>query len=136
VCTALCLALAGTAAAGNGNGPPYPIKHETGVVFLHGGVGVTEREAMQRLGARYNLRLGFALRGSGAYLAGVKIAIHDPARAEKKLLEAVSDGPWFFARLPAGSYRVNVTFGQMTQSATVRVGEAGAEQVTYFYWAE
>ncbi len=133
---AICIALTAVAARANDNGPPFPTKRENGFVLLHGGVGVTERDAMEQVRPRYNLQLGFALRGSGAYLAVVTVVIQDAARPERKLLEAVSDGPWFFAKLPAGSYRTTVTHGRTAQSAMVRVTAAVPAQVMYFYWQE
>ena len=52
---------------------------------------------------QYTLRLLFA-DSSGSYLADIAVTVAD--RAGNTLLEAISDGPYLWARLPPGSYRV------------------------------
>src|SRR5690606_37917825 len=76
-----------------------------------GGIGAEERAAMEAKAADYNLRLTFATKVSGAYLSDVKVAIRN-ARGET-VLDTVAAGPWLFARLPRGEYRVAASaFGQ------------------------
>lgn len=89
------------------------------VAALHGGVGAEERAAMEAKAADYNLRLTFGTKGSGAYLSEVKVAIRN-ARGVT-VLDTVAAGPWLFARLPRGEYRVAASaFGQtLTQSLSI-----------------
>jgi len=53
------------------------------------------------------LSLGFA-EVSGAFLGDVSLVIQDRSGAE--VVNTVVDGPWFFARLPAGTYTVHAVF--------------------------
>lgn len=92
----------------------------TGVSHTSGGVGEDERVLLAASAHLFNLRLVFAELDSGAYLYGVAVRI-DTEQGER-LLEAESEGPWFFARLPAGRYRLTVTHEGMRQSRRIDVG--------------
>lgn len=105
---------------------------DNGIAYMSGGVGLDEREAMHSLATNYNLRLVFAAK-EGAYLSDVKVDIRDTAG--RNILSAVSNGPWFFAKLPNGRYRIMVEAGgkNMTRSAVV-----GSQRQTAlkFYWPD
>ena len=105
---------------------------DNGIAYMSGGVGLDEREAMHSLATNYNLRLVFAAR-KGAYLSDVKVDIRDTAG--RNILSAVSNGPWFFAKLPSGRYRVTVEAGgkKMTRSAVVGSRSQTAQE---FYWPD
>lgn len=99
------------------------------VPYASGGIG-NDDPAEQML-TDYNLKLVFALKGTGGYLADVKVAIHD--LKGKKVLEAESPGPLFYTRLPPGQYRINADFNgkSLTRSANVK---AGGRSVLPFHW--
>jgi hypothetical protein len=63
----------------------------------------------------------------------VRVRIADEKGAE--LLEAETDGPFFYARLAPGTYVVTAWYGDEAQSRRVRLGEKGAA-VLALYWAE
>ncbi|MEO8134852.1 MAG: carboxypeptidase-like regulatory domain-containing protein [Betaproteobacteria bacterium] len=75
------------------------------LTYWSGGVGLDEREFMLEHRAEYNLHLKFAAAG-GAYLARVTVAIEDDTG--HRVLSTVADGPWFFAKLPKGKYKLIV----------------------------
>ena len=75
-----------------------------GLSFVSGGIGL---ESRQSLTGDFNLKLVFALK-SGEYVSDVRVAIADAAG--KSVLDTTSDGPWFLAKLPAGSYQISATF--------------------------
>lgn len=102
-----------------------------GVPHLSGGVGASEREEMERVKGQYNLRLLFAVEGSGAYLSGVKVQIQDTAGPI--LLTAESDGPWFYANLAPGAYRLTLNHAGQIQARDVGVPAGGAVDQS-FYW--
>ena len=107
-----CLAVGTTLAA---EGPP---EHRAGeIVWTSGGIGDEELALLRAKAARFNLQLTFALGARGEYAADVGVVIKAGGRA---LVEAVADGPLFFAALPAGRYRVVTTYR----------GEAGVTPVT------
>lgn len=102
---------------------PEAIRHESG------GVGIDQRERMQA--GDYNLRLVFAERGSGAYLADVVLRIEDGKG--RTVLQTESFGPWFNAQLPAGTYRVTATHAGKAQQREVTV-HAQRASTLHFYW--
>lgn len=103
-----------------------------GVPYLSGGIGASEREEMAQAKSSYNLRLLFAVQGSGAYLANVKVRIADATGAT--VLTAISRGPWLYANLTPGRYLLTLDKGGQIQTREVLVPTAGATQQA-FYWA-
>lgn len=75
---------------------------------------------MQQHAKEYNLHLLFAIK-SGAYLADVKVTIQN-AKGHT-VLDAVSDGPWFYAKLAPGKYTVKADVDGKVQARTVTVGK-------------
>lgn len=99
--------------------------------YLSGGVGSGEREAMQARKSEFNLRLGFAQQGTGDFMAGVQVAISDAKGAP--LLSAASDGPWFYVKLPPGSYKVSVEAEGRRQNRNFSIANGKATTLN-FYW--
>ena len=85
---------------------------EGGLRYMTGGVGADEREVMESLDAPFNLKLVFAGR-SGNFLSEVKLSIIDGPGHNVE--EAISNGPWFFIKLPPGFYTVVATFNNDTK---------------------
>ena len=88
---------------------------------------------MRAVQGDYNLHLLFAVRGTGEYLADIPVTIADAKG--KVLVEAVSQGPFFYARLLAGRYRVTAGKGSSAITRTVSVPSRGAANEA-FYWSE
>ena len=109
---------------------PVQPKHYGSVPYLSGGVGLDEREVLNQTGKDYNLKLSFALT-SGNYLGDVAVEIRDSAG--RVALEAVSEGPWFFSKLPPGRYTVVVKCNENTQQKAVQVSGKG-QTVLNFFW--
>jgi len=84
--------------------------------------GVTEegREEMMRRAGPYNLRLAFAEKDTGAYLASVKVTVVD--QSGKPVVDVVTDGPWLFAQVAPGTYTVRA---QGAPEQRVTVGASG-----------
>jgi hypothetical protein len=108
------------------------VKSAGGISYVSGGVGASEQEALEQAKSDYNLRLLFAVSGSGAFLAEVPVTIADSGG--QVLLEAVSDGPYFYAKVPAGSYRVSAENAGKVQTRSVTVPASGAASEG-FYWS-
>jgi hypothetical protein len=102
-----------------------------GVNFAFGGVGKDERIAMDAMAKNYNIKLVFA-EAPRDYIAGVKVRIEDANG--KLLLETSSNGPWFFAKLPQGDYRVIASFRNHREIRNLKVG-SGLENVEFFWKA-
>jgi len=112
--------------------PALDVKTAGNVSYVSGGVGVSERQALDQVKSQYNLHLLFAYGKSGAYLADVRVKITKASGGE--VLDGVSAGPYFYARLPAGHYRVSADNAGQMQTKSVTVPATGAVSAD-FYWA-
>jgi hypothetical protein len=100
--------------------------------YMSGGVGLEERNAMEAQAAKgYDLKLVFAIT-PGNYLSFVDVKIND--QSGKPVISAQSNGPWFYADLPKGSYTVVADYegNQKSQKVTVN---GGLKQVV-FHWKQ
>ncbi|MCG6535620.1 MAG: carboxypeptidase-like regulatory domain-containing protein [Syntrophales bacterium LBB04] len=108
---------------------PIEQKEYQGIAYFSGGIGVDEREAMTVMGRDYSLKLMCALK-SRAYLSDLKVTVSDGAG--KVVLDAASEGPWFFAKLPPGQYTVVVTIAGNAKQSRVTIGNK--QTSVRFYW--
>lgn len=104
------------------------VQQAGGIAYMSGGVSEEARDSLQTLARDFNVKLILATKG-GAYLSDVPIAIDDAAG--KRILEAKSDGPWFFAKLPAGRYQVAASANGIAQKKPVTVGAQGMSTVDF-----
>jgi hypothetical protein len=109
---------------------PLQVQTYGGIPYISGGLGQEELEALRQTSRDYNLKLIFALK-DGSFVAEVEVVITDSTG--KKVLEAVSHGPWFFTKLPAGKYRVSAQVMGQTRQQTAQVGQQKQTQLQ-FYW--
>ena len=102
-----------------------------GITFISGGIGAEEREAVEAMAGSYNLRLVFVARDKGEYLWGVKVQLLDGAG--KTLLNAVSDGPYFLAKVAPGRYTIVAEDEgrAIRRSVDIAPGHAVSEQFTW-----
>jgi hypothetical protein len=108
------------------------LKTYNGIPYVSGGIGVEERDQLQAATNADNLQLSFALQ-SGNYLGGANVVIKDSSG--NKVLEAVSDGPLFFTKLPPGKYTIDATAMGKTVEQVTQVPAKGQKHV-YFAWNE
>lgn len=106
------------------------IMNRDGILYVSGGVGVRSQDRLKVLEPQFNLKLVFTLT-AGNYLGDVKVALKD-ARG-KLLLEHVTEGPIFMARVPAGSYTVSATYSGSAQSRSIKAAEK--LRTEYFRWS-
>jgi hypothetical protein len=106
------------------------VQSDQGIRYVSGGIGLSERDELRALSDQFNLQLMFAMHGSGNYLADVQVRILDARGAP--VLNATSQGPYFMAQLPPGSYTVEADMFGQTQRQTVRVGPRQSR--LNFYW--
>jgi hypothetical protein len=95
------------------------------VHYVSGGIGHDEALAFERAEHRYPLALEFANKAKprNEFTADVKVVIRDAKG--KTMLDTVSDGPFLFAKLPAGRYDIKATQDDKTleRHATVVKGK-------------
>lgn len=130
----LVTAIQGLPAFAADEGAVAPVMDSTkGASFLSGGIGLDERASMRSSSRDYNLQLLFAVRGGGEYLASNQVSIQD--RKGNKVIDTKSEGPWFFAKLPAGRYKVSVGQDGKAQTRNVNLTASGHTKMS-FYLAE
>ena len=129
----VCFLAAGTArAAGMESSDEYlHVQRFENIPYVSGGVGVEERDRLKSMAGDDNLALSFALK-NGHYLGGAEVSIKDGKGND--LVEAVSDGPLFFAKLPAGRYVVEATAMGKTITRAVNIS-ANRQTHVFFAWA-
>jgi hypothetical protein len=103
---------------------------QNGVTFVSGGIGSASQEQLRAHEKEFNLKLVFTL-VEGNYLSDVSVSIKNSGG--KTLVEHVADGPFFMAKLPAGTYSVTAAYENKTQTRNVSVG-AGLK-TEHFRWA-
>ena len=108
---------------------PTP-RQQNGVSYINGGVGQEEQAAMRDQRAGYNLLLTFATKQSGAYRSDVQLDIMDAKGAT--LVSAANSGPMFYARLPAGTYRISAAAEGKVFKRSVKIGTAPKEMTLHW----
>jgi len=104
-------------------------KTSEGIAYVSGGVGDDSETRLSSMARDYNLKLVFTL-NEGNYLADVGVTITD-ARG-KKVIDDISSGPFFLAKLAAGHYTVMASYEGKTQTRKISVGKS--TQVAYLRW--
>ena len=102
------------------------IRREGETRYVSGGVGSESIEQLAAIAGDFNLKLVFAL-NSGEYLSAVRVVIADATG--KRLLDTLADGPWFLAKLPAGTYRITATYAGKEHQRQISIG---AEKLSTF----
>jgi hypothetical protein len=123
-----CLMLLST---GNAHSADARVQTSGSVTYVSGGVGDDSIAKLESLAKDFNLKLVFALQ-SGNYVSDVKVVIADGKG--KTLVDAMSAGPWFLVKLPAGSYQIVATFAGKDVKRSVTIGTAKL-QTADFRWA-
>ncbi|MFZ4537112.1 hypothetical protein [Propionivibrio sp.] len=101
----------------------------TAIPYVSGGIG--DDDPLANMTKDYNLHLIFATQGSGEYLADIKVVIEDSRG--NKVLAVESPGPVFYAKLPAGNYRISADYQGKSLHKSVAV-KAGRLSDLYFHW--
>jgi hypothetical protein len=114
--------LAGLVSARAQSALPEPVQ-QGAVTYISGGVGLDEQQAMKAAAKDYALTITYADK-AGSYVTGVSVVI--TARDGRNVLHAEDTGPLFFAKLPAGAYRVEATHDGERRVRDVTVAERGA----------
>jgi len=78
-----------------------PKVHKQGAsTYVTGGSGEEQRKAMFRIANKFPIQLIFELEGESTDISGVKVTLTD--LSGYALIEAVSEGPYFYIYPPAG----------------------------------
>ena len=110
--------------------PVERIMNRDGIQYISGGIGVSSQERLKMLEPKFNLKFVFTLT-QGNYLGDVNVALKDAGG--KLLLEHVTDGPIFMARVPAGPYLLSATYIGRVQYRTIKATQQ--LRTEYFRWS-
>lgn len=113
-------------AAARGASPGTPATVE----FISGGIGETARAQMLSREKEFSLKLVFTL-VEGNYVSDARVEIRDAAG--RIVVTHLAEGPFFLARLPAGTYSVAAAYEGQTQTRNVAV-VAGRLRTEHFRW--
>ncbi len=102
-----------------------------GIRWVSGGIGFDETHALKKVEGEYNLRLLFAVQGSGAYLADIVVIVQD--HHGQPVLEATARGPRLLAQLSPGTYTVTATSAGATETRRISVPRSGSADQSFYF---
>jgi len=102
------------------------------VVFVSGGIGYCESQAMRNASKDYPLELVFVQKTASGenYLANIPVEVTDTKG--NLVLDTVTKGPYLLARIPAGKY--TITANLYDEVKTQHVTIAKKHQRLVFVW--
>ncbi|MBL8666261.1 MAG: hypothetical protein JNM48_02230 [Rhodospirillales bacterium] len=110
---------------------PEPQTTSGGIRWVSGGVGFDETFALKQMEGGYNLRLLFAVQGSGAYLSEVPVIIQN--RQGQSVFEETAHGPRLLAQFPPGPYTITAESGGKVVSRQVTVPRSGSVDTAFYF---
>jgi len=102
--------------------------------YVSGGVGLSEREALDKRRPGFSLWVATAARASGAYLSDAHVKISD--EAGKAVLDTKLPGPWVLVNLRPGRYAVDVSFGKQTERKTATIHSDDNRAMLFYFDVE
>lgn len=107
---------------------------DTDIQVRSGGVGSDERAELMAARGDYNLRLAFAST-RGPYVAGVDVKLYQQRDGVyREIYSGGPNGPWFYARVRPGRYRVEATYGGVTRTRELQVGASQKAAQIVMQW--
>jgi len=103
------------------------VKAQGSVPAVSGGVSVNARDNMRSQTPPHNVKMVFAL-NTGNYVSDVHVKVTD--KSGRAVIDDVSNGPWLFAQLPAGSYTATATYNGKAVTQRFSVGK-GVRTATF-----
>lgn len=93
------------------------VHKQGGSTYVSGGADEPQRKAMFKVAPKYPIQLIFEVRGEVDGVTGVKVTLRDIKG--DAILEAVSEGPYFYINPPAGGrYTIEAEFNGEKRSVT------------------
>ena len=79
---------------------PPKVHKQGGSTYVTGGSGEAQRKALFKIANKFPIQLIFEVEGQEGDISGVKVTLTD--QSGNALIEAVSEGPYFYMNPPAG----------------------------------
>ena len=96
------------------------VKAQGSVPAVSGGVSLNARDNMRSQTPPHNVKMVFAL-STGNYVSDVHVKVTD--KSGRAVIDDVSNGPWLFAQLPAGSYTATATYNGKAVTQRFSIGK-------------
>lgn len=100
VAVGLMIALAAPVLRAAGDVELPKVHKQGGSTYVTGGAGEAQRKALFKIAPKFPIQLIFEVEGDPTDISGVKVTLTD--QSGNALVEAVSDGPYFYINPPAG----------------------------------
>lgn len=108
-----------------------PMTEANGIVYVTGGIGDDEREAIEATRADYNLHITNSNK-EGAFNDSTQLTISD---SKGNVVLSAEAGPLFFVQLPAGSYTIFARHRDREQPKKIKVTKSKKPQPDlHFVW--
>jgi len=118
------------AGAGKSNSPGaagLPVAQDRGIAYVTGGVGEDEAAAMRAVASHYSMRARFTT-SAGEFVSDVSVRM---SNADGQLIFAAnSDGPYLYAQVPPGRYRLSATLNGVERSRSIDIPQRGGTDVS------
>ena len=108
---------AGAMAAQNEPTATIAVHKQSGIDYVSGGMTDAERKEMQRISNKYPMQLVFIAGENQVPIKGVKVTVKDLKGSP--LIEALSEGPYFFFNPPSGRWIMDAEYNGEVVSRTV-----------------
>ena len=96
---------------------PPKVRKQGGTTYVTGGSGEAQRKALFKIANKFPIQLIFEVEGEVADISGVKVTLTD--LSGNALIEAVSEGPYFYMNPPAGGrFTIDAEYNGEKQSRT------------------
>jgi hypothetical protein len=117
VTAGLLLALAAPILQAADEVEPPKVHKQSGSTYVTGGSGEAQRKALFKIANKYPIQLIFEVEGEAADISGVKVTLTD--QSGNALIEAVSEGPYFYMNPPAGGrFTIDAEYNGEKQTKT------------------
>lgn len=103
-------------------------KGQGSVPVVSGGVSVNARDNLRSQTPDHNVKMVFAL-NTGNYVSDVHVKV--TGAGGRAVIDDVSNGPWLYAKLPAGSYTATATYNGKAVTQRFSVGKSGVRTATF-----
>ena len=100
VAAGLMIALAAPVLQAADEVEPPKVHKQGGSTYVTGGSGEAQRKALFKIANKFPIQLIFEVEGQEGDISGVKVTLTD--QSGNALIEAVSEGPYFYMNPPAG----------------------------------
>uniref|UniRef100_E1T8L3 Carboxypeptidase regulatory-like domain-containing protein n=1 Tax=Burkholderia sp. (strain CCGE1003) TaxID=640512 RepID=E1T8L3_BURSG len=106
--------------------PPAAAGLETarnrGIAYVTGGVGEDEAAAIRAVASRYSMRARFTT-STGEFTSDVSVRLFTPEG--KLIFAAITAGPYLYAQIPPGRYRLSATLDSVERSQSIAIPTHG-----------